>query len=667
MSERATAADVASQASVGLIVVCDGEVTWRNDAARRLVGPHGGSWASSDAPLELLREVRQGAQRATVRWPSPVGGTRWWLVSCRLFGAGGIGAGGFSTGDEAMLYEIVDETSRHEHDMGVRSSQWRLARLEAMAGMGSWDWDPLDNRMHFSDSLLRLFGLPEGTKPEIAMFIGMAHPDDAELIVSTVTEALRTGRPFTYTIRIYPPDRSEMKIFEVHAEVVTDASGAPVRVLGSARDVTEQHRARQELAYLAEHDPLTGVANRRRITAWLAECAEQDRGGALLLIDVDNFKDINDLRGHAVGDRVMRSLARTVSARIGSEAVLGRLGGDEFAVVVPYGDAERGLELGEELCDAVSRTPIADGSSALQVTISVGVADVVRGREVETSLAHADLALYEAKRAGRNRARRFAPDQYRKAFRRVSLLQRVADALDGDTMELDAQPIVDLTTGAIVRHELLIRLRDGLSPDLGPADFLPAAERTDLVLQLDRWVLDRAVHALATPAARSVAMRLDVNMSARSLDDADLGRWILARLRMADVEPRRLGLEITETAAISGLDGARKLADQLIDAGCGFALDDFGAGFGSFSYLKHLRFTSIKIGGDFVKELDADRIDRALVSAVVGVARELGMSTVAEQVDRTALVTVLRTLGVDHGQGYHLGRPQPLGQLLAGR
>ncbi|MFC4949993.1 putative bifunctional diguanylate cyclase/phosphodiesterase [Pseudonocardia sp. GCM10023141] len=657
MSEHATAADVACHASVAFVVVRDGAVTWHNDAARRLVGPHGGTWGAGDAPLELLRSVRRGAQQARVRWPSPVGGARWWQVACRSL----------RPADPTLLYEIVDETSHHEDVLGVRNSQWRLSRLEAMAGMGSWDWDPLDDTMHWSDALLRLFGIPEGGSPDLAAFIAMAHPEDAPMIVSTVAEALRTGEPFAYTARFRLPDHATMKIFEVYAEIVADAAGAPMRVLGAARDVTEQHRARQELAYLAEHDPLTGVANRRRVTAWLADCAERADGGALLLIDVDNFKDINDLRGHAVGDRVMRSLAHTVSARIGSDALLGRLGGDEFAVVVPFGDAENGLELGERLCDAVARTPIADAGSSLQVTISVGVADVAPGREVETSLARADLALYEAKRAGRNRARRFAPDQYHQAVRRVSLLQRVADALDSNTMELDAQPIVDLNSGATVRHELLIRLRDGLSPELGPADFLPAAERTDLVLQLDRWVLDHAVTALAAPAARAADMRLDVNVSARSLEDDELGDWILALLRRHGVEPRRLGLEITETAAVNGLDGARSLAVQLIEAGCGFALDDFGSGFGSFAYLKHLRFTAVKIGGDFVKALDADRIDRALVAAVVGVASDLGMTTVAEQVDRAALVDLLRRLGVDHGQGYHLGRPRPLGELLAGR
>jgi EAL domain-containing protein (putative c-di-GMP-specific phosphodiesterase class I) len=176
-------------------------------------------------------------------------------------------------------------------------------------------------------------------------------------------------------------------------------------------------------------------------------------------------------------------------------------------------------------------------------------------------------------------------------------------------------------------------------------------------------VLDRAVRALAA-APPAAELRLEVNVSARSLEDDELGNWILNRIKEAEVAPHRLGLEITETTAISSLDAARVLAARLTHAGCGFALDDFGAGFGSFSYLKHLPFTTVKIAGEFVSRLDEDPVDRALVAAVVGVAQQLGMRTVAEHVDRPELVDRLRELGVDDGQGFHLGRPRPLARLL---
>ncbi|WP_214403377.1 putative bifunctional diguanylate cyclase/phosphodiesterase [Pseudonocardia lacus] len=650
----ATASEIAQRLSVGLVVVGDGAVEWCNAAAQALVEAHGGSWTADGAPVRLLTGVPPGAVRRSVRWSPPAGGQRLWEVTRTPLTP------------PRVLFEVVELPApvNGARPIGMAEPHWRLDRLEALARMGSWVWHVADGRLEWSEALLAMFGRPVGEVLDFDAFRALVHPDDLAMIDAAIAEGMTTGLPFTYTHRMVVGGAVE-RIFECHGEVFRGADGRPLRVLGTARDVTEEHRARTELAYLAEHDPLTGIANRRGITARLARCAADPAGATLLLLDVDHFKDVNDLRGHAVGDRVIRRVAETVAARLGAGALLGRLGGDELAAVLPGCDPAAGIALAERLCDAVAgEAVLVEGQSAVRVTVSVGVVAVECGDGVEASLARADLALYAAKDAGRNRARLFAPDQYRQAVARVGVLQRVGDALDEGTMELDAQPIVELATGHPGRSELLIRLRDGLAPVLGPAEFLPAAERTDLVLRLDRWVLARAVRTLAEPAARARDLRLEVNVSARSLEDDDLGAWVLAQLRERSVEPHRLGLEITETTAITNLDAAKRLVGQLTGAGCGFSLDDFGAGFGSFSHLKHLPFTAVKIAGEFVRHLDTDPVDRALVSAVVGVAQRLGMRTVAEQVDRPELVDVLRELGVDDGQGFHLGRPRPLDGLF---
>jgi diguanylate cyclase (GGDEF)-like protein/PAS domain S-box-containing protein len=647
--------EIAERLSVGLVVLRGGTTEWLNDAARKLVEPYGGTWTGEASAAGVLGEVGSGANRVMVRWSSPAGEDRWWRVTSTTLSSPGA----------SRCFEITDRTDVFlaERPIGTAAPHWRLDRLEALARMGSWVWDLAEDRIEWSEALLAMIGLPSGATFDYPTFRKMVHPDDLSMIESELGDAVASGDPFSYTHRLYAMDGTE-KVFECHGEVFTDPAGRRIRLFGTARDVTEQHRARAELAHMAEHDSLTGVANRRRITARLVECAAEPAGATLLLIDIDKFKDVNDLRGHAVGDRVMRRIASMVSARLDAGALLGRLGGDEFAVVLPGSDPERGITLAEKLCDMVAADVVVEGGSALRVTVSVGVAAVDFGGNVEVAMGQADLALYEAKNAGRNRARLFAPDQYRQAVARVSLLERVGNALANDTMELDAQPIVNLASGRVDRWELLIRLRDGGDPPLGPAEFLPAVERTDLVLQLDRWVLGRAVRALASEQARARDLRLEVNISARSLEDDDLGGWVLDALDALDVRPGRLGLEITETVAITNLAAAQRLAGRLTGAGCGFSLDDFGAGFGSFSHLKHLPFTAVKIAGEFVRQADTDRVDRALVSAVVGVADELGMRTVAEQVERPELVDRLRELGVHDGQGFHLGRPRPLRSAL---
>jgi EAL domain-containing protein (putative c-di-GMP-specific phosphodiesterase class I) len=250
-----------------------------------------------------------------------------------------------------------------------------------------------------------------------------------------------------------------------------------------------------------------------------------------------------------------------------------------------------------------------------------------REHDHELLLAHADLALYQAKGEGKNRARLFVPEQHPRAVQRVDVVHRVRQALDTGQLQLDAQPIVDLADGRVCGYELLVRVDDGREPRIMPGDFLPALERGDMVCELDRWVIRTAVGALAVP-------------------------------------PTRLGLEITEAAAIANPVAARRLAATLTAAGCGFGLDDFGAGYGSFVYLKHLPFTTVKIAGEFVRHADHGGSDPILIDAVVRAAHGLGMQTVAEHVDRPELVPVLRQLGVDRGQGFHLGQPERLDELM---
>ncbi|MGI5128833.1 putative bifunctional diguanylate cyclase/phosphodiesterase [Pseudonocardia sp. CA-107938] len=632
------AAAAAGMAPAAMVVVDEAGVRWHNAAAAQLVEPYGGHWSDgSTGAADVVTGLRGGP--LCLRWAAPDGSVRWWRAEQRDVPGG-------------RLVSLVDET---DYDGGP---------VTEVPGTGTWDWDVVADRVRWSPELFGIIGLRADVGVDRRQLTELLHPDDAPLLRRTAIDAARTGEPWVRTIRMYRADRSALRTFEVHGEGRRGLAAQPVvRLVGTARDVTEMQTARREVAFLAGHDLQTGVASRQRLMAYLAESAAGPDRGAVVVIDVDHLGEVNELHGIAVGDEALRALASVLRREIGGGPLLGRIGGDRFAAVLPARGIAEAVAAADRLCAAVDRTPVPTGAGIIHVAVSAGVAEIVRD-DVDASLEHAGIALDEAKRTGRNRAVGYSDELRRAAGGRSALLRRVAGALEDGSMQLAAQPIVDLRTHRTTRYELLLRLCDGLEPPLGPAEFLPPVEHTDLVHRLDRWVVGQAVRALATPRARESGLRLEANLSGRSLEDPDLGGWILDELRRNEVQPDRLGVEITETAAVTELAAARGLATRLVEAGVGFALDDFGAGFGSFAYLKHLRFTSVKVAGDFVAQVDQSDTDRALVGAVVALARQMGMVTVAEQVDRPELVGELRRLGVDHGQGFHLGRPAPLVELV---
>jgi diguanylate cyclase (GGDEF)-like protein/PAS domain S-box-containing protein len=638
-----------------LTVSAYGRVTWENEAAGRLSRSIGRDLAT----LPLAAAVPDGPT-IQVKCPMAQGPHRFVEVACRRLGEPD-GPDGPS-----LLYELTDVTEHRADRHRADNYEWRLAHIEQLSKVGTWEWDVTTQEVVWSPTLLKMFGLPHGETLTYERYRSLLHPDDVPLIESTLDAALRNAEAFSYTHRMFLADGRTLRIFECYGEVFTDDTGRPVRVLGTAQDITETRRTQEELAYLAGHDALTGLPNRRALDARITELmgSGPDPRVVLLLIDIDNFKDINDLRGHAVGDEVLRLLARLFTERLPAEAVVGRLGGDEFAVLLPCGDPDQAMTIASDLCDVVARTPFPVRGEPLRVTLSIGTALLTAEQDHERLLARADLALYQAKGEGRNRARMYAPEQHRKAAQRVDVVSRIRRALDTGQLHLVAQPIMDLTADRVSSYELLVRVHDGRQPPLSPAEFLPALERGDMVCELDRWVVETAVDALAAARTVGVELRLDVNVSGRSLEDAGFGDWVVGTLLERSVPATQLGLEITETTAIANLSAARRLASTLTSAGCGFSLDDFGAGYGSFAYLKHLPFSTIKIAGEFVRQADQDGCDRVLIDAVVRAAHGLGMWTVAEHIDRPELVPVLRTLGVDRGQGYHLGKPEPLDELM---
>jgi diguanylate cyclase (GGDEF)-like protein/PAS domain S-box-containing protein len=449
---------------------------------------------------------------------------------------------------------------------------------------------------------------------------------------------------------------------------VCDATGRVVAAAAIARDITERRRYEERLRYLADYDQLTGLYNRRRFTEEvkheLARSGRYHAAGAVLSVDLDNFKSTNDAAGHAAGDAVLTAVARVLERRLRESDVVARLGGDEFAVLLPEVGVADARRAAQDLLDAIDNCRPMFGGRSFRVTASIGVAvfesDDATADEL---LVNADLAMYAAKAQGRDRVVVYTPSEGRRARASAKLTwaERIREALDReDGFVLHMQPILDLSTDEISHGELLLRMRDEYGNLIGPDAFLPAAERFGLIHSIDRWVVRQAIQMIAGAQRRPV-LPVSVNVSGDSVvGDPHLLEMIEQELKYASVDPKMLIFEVTETAAIGNMPEATRFARRLNELGSSLALDDFGTGFGSFYYLKHLPVQYLKLDGEFIQNLPRSKVDEHMVSAIVGMAQGLGIKTVAESVSDEETIQLLRSHGVDYAQGFHVGPPAPV-------
>jgi len=416
----------------------------------------------------------------------------------------------------------------------------------------------------------------------------------------------------------------------------------------------------KELVRLAERDPLTHLVNRRRFLESVSEQLTADSAGtahgALLFLDLDHFKEINDRYGHAAGDRLLQRVALVLTSQVRETETVARLGGDEFAVLMPGSDLRAARSLAERILFHLGQLGAAAGPDAFPVHASIGVTLYPEcGQTVESLLVQADIAMYEVKRNGRNGYRFFAAQR---AETQVPWELEVHRALSEGRLVLHFQPIMHLATGEISRYEALLRLtaRDGSL--VYPMAFLPHIEPLPLMHQIDRWVVGAGIRRLAQLRERGVYIELELNLSGRAFDDLELQGAIEGHLAATGVSPGQLVFEITETSAISDLTRARAFIQTLRAKGCRFAIDDLGSGYASFTYLKHLPVDFIKIDGSLMKDLDGGT-DEALVQGIVTIAKALGIKTIAEWVEDAPTLARIRSYGVDYAQGYYVGMPGP--------
>jgi diguanylate cyclase (GGDEF)-like protein/PAS domain S-box-containing protein len=561
------------------------------------------------------------------------------------------------------------EEERRRAEQGLREVQARFESAFANAPIGMALVDMKGGWLQVNDALCRITGytrdeLKARTLPEIT------HPDDVDLDADSVRELLADRVPSYQIEKRYHHARGHYFWVLLTVSLVRDDEGKALYVVSQVQDISERKQLAERLEYLIDHDFLTGLFNRRRFEQELARETERvvryGTAGAVLMIDLDNFKDVNDAFGHKAGDDLLRGVAGALRNRIRQTDVLARVGGDEFAVLLPQTDADQAQVVADGIVKTLSRHVAVLGERSIRMTATVGVA-LFDGLSAQELLASADLAMYEAKEAGRNRFALYIPDRGRRKTVSARLAEPVQlrRALEEDRFTLYGQPILDLRDNEVCQYELLLRLQDeeGGEP-IPPSAFLYIAERFGLIQALDGWVAGKAIELIAEHARAGRRLILHVNLSGKSIGDPTVTALAENALAVSGIDPAQLVFELTETAASANIEEAKAFAHRMRDRGCQFALDDFGTGFGSFYSLKNLPFDYFKIDGDFIRGIVANPVDQLVVRAIVGIAQGMGKKTIAEFVADDETARLVQQLGVDYAQGYHVGKPRPLLDVL---
>jgi diguanylate cyclase (GGDEF)-like protein/PAS domain S-box-containing protein len=500
---------------------------------------------------------------------------------------------------------------------------------------------------------------PEEWIADPTLWARRIHPEDRDRVLEEEERDSAQGVPQASEYRMITKDG---RVLWMRDEgILRAAPGGRPHYEGMLTDVTERKSFESQLQFLAEHDPLTGLFNRRRLIEELTlEIKLMRRDGhpsSLLMLDLDNLKEVNDSLGHQAGDALVRQTAELLRDRLRETDSVGRLGGDEFAVLLRGSRVNEAAAVAQDLLERFRGHEQILPGEPMRPTISIGLTSLRRNfLGAEEALGAADRAMYEAKRTGGDRVALYSRRLPPRTEGRSTWAEQIRAALDEDRVVLYRQPIVELPGRAVVRHELLLRMRTPDGDILPPDAFLPAAERYDLVQSLDRRAALEAIRLLVLPGTGP----LEVNVAAKTIEDPEFPDAIEEALREADADPRELIIEVKEQVAVADLKRARAFSERVRAMGCGFALDNFGSGFGSFFYLKHLPIDYVKIDGDLVRGIATSRVDREVVSSIVDVAAALGPKTVGEHVHDERTLEVLAELGVDYAQGFHLGTPVPV-------
>jgi diguanylate cyclase (GGDEF)-like protein/PAS domain S-box-containing protein len=558
----------------------------------------------------------------------------------------------------AEIHQLTDDNERALQRVAANERRFRSVFEEAPVGMAIAD---ADGRVITANAAL---GAMLGVEPDTLAGRTMRAflPDEERTSTDELVAAVLRGETDSVTRRVRLPhaDGSMLSV-DIKVSSYNEPGRAP-RIIGVVEDVTERLASRNRLEYLATHDTLTGLANRERFTDRLRLLlAAGDRPVAIAFIDLDRFKVINDSLGHEVGDELLLQLAARLEDGLGDDGLVARFGGDEFTLLLTPADIDDLHRTIDGLLAVVAQPMELHNGERFHPTVSIGVTTARDDSTAENLISEADAAMYRAKERGRNRAEYFVPSGRRQARTTLRLMDELHRALERDEFVVHYQPLVATVTGVTGGYEALVRWQHPERGLLSPDHFLDVAEESGLIVDIGDWVLRTACARAARWTAHGghPAPGISVNVAARQLTQPGLVDIVEDALTSSGLPADRLWLEMTETAIMTDARLAGQTLRDLRNLGLHLALDDFGTGYSSLTYLKRFPFETIKIDRSFVSGLGTDPDDTAIVAAVAGLARSLGLASVAEGVETPLQLAALRDLGCDYVQGYLLGRPGP--------
>ena len=571
-----------------------------------------------------------------------------------------------NNGNQQILVIATDITEILEAQKKVIESEHVLQEIMEIAHEGIWDWHIPSGKIVHNQQWYEILKIkPDAHTNTLEEFESIVHPDDIAFVKEHIN-ALLSGRTLVYYSehRMICSDGSVIWVQDRGDVIERDERGNPVRLVGAFTDITYQKKHQNELEYMAHYDMLTGLPNRSLEADRLKQAMAQVKrtGGyiAVIYLDLDGFKEINDSYGHDAGDFVLISVAKNMSQTLRDEDTISRLGGDEFAIIIPnLKSKEEALEIVERLLDQAAKLIMIE-EHRIALSASAGVTFYPQTEDIDGDqlIRQADLAMYQAKQAGQNRYHIFDTENDRVTRRYHETFYNIEKAFHKDEFILHYQPKINMRTREIIGAEALIRWNHPQRGLLYPMEFLPMIENSALASKIGAWVIDTALHQIATWTTLGYTIPISVNVGATQLLKSDFVEQVKHLLnKHVSVDPKMLEIEILETSALEDMQAASKIIAECSKLKIHFSLDDFGTGYSSLSYLKRLPVTTLKIDQSFIRDLLHDPDDRLIVMGIIGLAKAFAKNLVAEGVESKEIATELVALGCDFGQGYGISRP----------